>query len=537
MITYTRWPEDLARQYRQKGYWLDLPLTRILTDTAKRLPQSTAIICGERHISYQALNQFSDNLAAKLAAQGLGIGDTALVQLPNSDEFYIVFFALLKAGIVPLNALYNHRQHELTSFFSQIKPRLLIASRSHEVFIHNDFLNQLTSQQLAPSLTLMLNAGSGDRNLSDWYTSPPATGSNYAATRADEVAFFQLSGGSTGTPKLIPRTHNDYDYSVRASAEICGLNQHTRLLCAMPAPHNYMLSSPGALGVFHAGGCVVMAANPEPSSCFALIEQHQLTMASLVPSAVAMWMQQPAEQLAKVRSLQLIQVGGASFPESMARQVLNVFGCQLQQVFGMAEGLVNYTRLDDSEEVIITTQGRPISPDDEVRVVDENGHDVPDGETGMLKTRGPYTFRGYYQSPEYNAQAFDTEGFYHSGDLVQRNSSGYLKVVGRIKDQINRGGEKIAAEEIEKLIITHPDVTEAALVAISDERFGEKSCAFIVSQNQHLTALSLKRHLLNLGIAHYKLPDQVCIVDSLPLTAVGKTDKKRLRETLQQSPA
>jgi 2,3-dihydroxybenzoate-AMP ligase len=537
MITYTHWPEDLARKYRQKGYWLDQPLTRVLTDTAKQSPHSTAIICGDRRISYQELNQFSDNLAARLTEQNFGIGDTALVQLPNIAEFYIVFFALLKAGIVPLNALYNHRQHELKSFFSQIKPRLLIASRNHEVFMHNHFLDQLDSLQLAPALTLMLHATDGDRNLKNWYTSPPATSSNYACTQADEVAFFQLSGGSTGTPKLIPRTHNDYEYSVRASAEICGLNQNTRLLCAMPAPHNYMLSSPGALGVFHAGGCVVMAASPEPSSCFALIEQHQLTMASLVPSAVSMWMQQPPEQLEKIRSLQLIQVGGASFPESMARQVLNVFGCQLQQVFGMAEGLVNYTRLDDSEEVIVTTQGRPISPDDEVKIVDENGIDVPDGETGMLKTRGPYTFRGYYQSPEHNAQSFDAEGFYYSGDLVQRSSNGYLKVVGRIKDQINRGGEKIAAEEIEKLIITHPDVTAAALVAISDERFGEKSCAFIVSPNQNLTALSLKRHLLNLGIAHYKLPDQIYIVESLPLTAVGKTDKKRLRQTLQQTPA
>ncbi|KES12405.1 Peptide arylation enzyme, partial [Snodgrassella alvi SCGC AB-598-P14] len=257
------------------------------------------------------------------------------------------------------------------------------------VFSGNDFLNELTALQLAPALTLMLNAFADDESLPDWYTTTHSDISHYAATPADEVAFFQLSGGSTGTPKLIPRTHNDYDYSVRASAEICALNQHTRLLCAMPAAHNYMLSSPGALGVFHAGGCVVMAASPEPLSCFSLIEQHQVTMASLVPSAVSMWLQQAPEQLEKLHSLQLIQVGGASFPESVARQVLNVFGCQLQQVFGMAEGLVNYTRLDDSEELIVTTQGRPISPDDEVKVVDENGDEVPAGETGMLKTRGP----------------------------------------------------------------------------------------------------------------------------------------------------
>lgn len=537
MISFTHWPEEFARRYRDQGYWLDQPLTRVLTQTAERSPLATAIICAERRISYQELNHYSDTLAARLMEQGLASGDTALVQLPNCAEFYIVFFALLKAGIVPLNALYNHRQHELGSFCHQIKPKLLIASRRHEVFNNNEFLQHLSAQHLSPELVLMQDALESDQNLADWYSNPPASYSQFAPTPADEVAFFQLSGGSTGTPKLIPRTHNDYDYSVRASAEICRLSAHTRFLCAMPAPHNYILSSPGALGVFHAGGCVVMAPSPEPANCFALIEQHQINMVALVPSAISLWMQQPEQERLKTRSLQLIQVGGASFPESVARQVLHVFGCQLQQVFGMAEGLVNYTRLDDTEALIVSTQGRPISPDDEVRVVDADGNDVPDGETGMLKTRGSYTFRGYYQSPEHNAQAFDAEGFYYSGDLVQRYSNGYIKVVGRVKDQINRGGEKIAAEEIEKLLITHPDVSAAALVAVSDERFGEKSCAFIVSHNSQLSALSLKRHLLNLGIAHYKLPDQVCMIDSLPLTAVGKTDKKRLRESLQRHPA
>jgi 2,3-dihydroxybenzoate-AMP ligase len=150
----------------------------------------------------------------------------------------------------------------------------------------------------------------------------------------------------------------------------------------------------------------------------------------------------------------------------------------------------------------------------------------------MLATRGPYTFCGYYKSPEQNAQAFDNEGYYYSGDLVQMTPSGDLRVVGRVKDQINRGGEKVASEEIENLIVLHPDVTHAGLVAMPDAALGEKSCAFVVSRNPNLKPPALRRHLMELGIAEYKLPDRIRLIDTMPLTAVGKIDKKQLRQLL-----
>lgn len=200
----------------------------------------------------------------------------------------------------------------------------------------------------------------------------------------------------------------------------------------------------------------------------------------------------------------------------------------------MAEGLVNYTRPGDDPETNFTTQGRPISPDDEIRVLDpEDGRPVPDGQPGALAVRGPYTFRGYYRSPEHNRQAFDADGFYHSGDLVVRRSDGYLTVVGRIKDQINRGGEKIAAEEIEALLLRHPDIRQAALIALPDATLGERSVAFIVAAAP-LKPTALRRHLSALGLASYKLPDQFRSLDALPLTPIGKTDKRQLRALLAQ---
>lgn len=534
LIPFTRWPAAFAERYRQAGYWIGEPLSHMLAVQVETQPDAIAVVCGERQLSYAELDALSSNLARRLANHGLGQGDRALVQLGNQAELYIVFFALLKAGIAPVNALFSHSRLELHAYAEQIRPRLLIASRLHPLFQNDDlFLAEL--QHRVPELdTPLLHAdGQAQRSLAAWLQ-PVAAERDFAPTPADEVAFFQLSGGSTGTPKLIPRTHDDYYYSVRRSVELCGFDRDTRYLCALPAAHNFPLSSPGALGVFVAGGRVVLAPDPGPASCFPLIAAQRVDVAALVPPALSLWLQAAPGHEAELASLRLLQVGGARLPDAQARRIPQVLGCRLQQVFGMAEGLVNYTRLDDDDAHVYLTQGRPMSPDDEVRVVDRDGRPVAPGQVGALLTRGPYTIRGYFQSPEHNAQAFDAEGFYRSGDLVQLRADGYLVVVGRIKDQINRGGEKIAAEEVENLLMAHPAVTHAALVSMPDETMGEKSCAFVVSADPALKGVALRKYLRGLGLADYKLPDHIERVAALPMTAVGKVDKTRLRRHLAE---
>ncbi|MCE6963086.1 (2,3-dihydroxybenzoyl)adenylate synthase EntE [Enterobacter sp. MW07] len=525
-IPFTRWPEDFARRYREKGYWQDLPLTDIQTRHASS--DATAIIDGDRQYSYRQFHQAVNNLAASLQAQGIKRGETALVQLGNVAEFYITFFALLQLGVAPVNALFSHQRSELNAYASQIEPVVLIADRGHALFAGDDFLNTFVDEHRSVRV-VMLRGDNGEHALE---TAMTRQDPHFIAspTPADEVAFFQLSGGSTGTPKLIPRTHNDYYYSILRSNEICAITADTRYLNALPAAHNFAMSSPGSLGVFMAGGCVALAHDPSATHCFPLIAQHQLNMASLVPPAVSLWLQAIADGADKsqLASLTLLQVGGARLSATLAARIPAEIGCQLQQVFGMAEGLVNYTALDDAPEKIMNTQGRPMCPDDEVWVADENGNPLPRGEVGRLMTRGPYTFRGYYKSPEHNASAFDANGFYCSGDLIAIDEQGYITVQGREKDQINRGGEKIAAEEIENLLLRHEAVIHAALVSMEDSLLGEKSCAYLVVK-QPLRAVEVRRFLREQGVAEFKLPDRVESVDALPLTPVGKVDKKQLR--------
>ncbi len=521
-LPFTRWPDDFARRYREKGYWQDLPLTDILTRHTDS--DALAIIDGERRLTYRQFQQSVNNLAAALQAQGIQRGETALVQLGNVAEFYITFFALLQVGVAPVNALFSHQRSELNAYATQIEPTLLIADRAHGLFAGDDFLNTFRDQH--PSVRVALLRGEG----LEAAIARPAENFIASPTPADEVAFFQLSGGSTGTPKLIPRTHNDYYYSIRRSNEICGITADTRYLNALPAAHNFAMSSPGSLGIFMAGGCVVLAHDPSATLCFPLIEEHRITVTSLVPPAVSLWLQAITEGAgnAQLASLQLLQVGGARLSATLAARIPAEMGCQLQQVFGMAEGLVNYTALDDTPERIMNTQGRPMCPDDEVWVADENGNPLPRGEVGRLMTRGPYTFRGYYKSPEHNASAFDANGFYCSGDLIAIDGQGYITVQGREKDQINRGGEKIAAEEVENLLLRHEAVIHAALVSMEDSLLGEKSCAYLVVK-QPLRAVDVRRFLREQGVAEFKLPDRVECLDALPLTPVGKVDKKQLR--------
>ncbi|HIF6679513.1 (2,3-dihydroxybenzoyl)adenylate synthase [Serratia sp. NGAS9] len=529
-IAFTPWPAEFASRYRERGYWTDKPLTEILDRQANN--DAPAIIDAQGSLTYRELQQRADRLAAALLRRGVKSGDTALVQLGNVAEFYIVFFALLKIGVAPVNALFSHQRSELNAYAEQIKPALLIADRQHGLYADDQFLNTFRDAHPSLRVVALRSQPEGELALAAWLDEA-SDGFVAQPSAADQVAFFQLSGGSTGTPKLIPRTHNDYYYSIRRSVEICRFDAQTRYLCALPVAHNYPMSSPGVLGVFYGAGRVVFAADPDAAQCFRLIEQHQINVTALVPPAVTLWLQAIEEWggNAQLASLKLLQVGGAKLGETLAARIQNEIGCQLQQVFGMAEGLVNYTRLDDDERHILTTQGRPMSPDDEVWVADDDGNPLPAGEVGRLMTRGPYTFRGYYQSPAHNADAFDADGFYCSGDLISISEDGYITVQGRQKDQINRGGEKIAAEEIENLLLRHPDVINAALVSMPDALMGEKSCAYIIA-NAPLKPVVLRRHLREQGVADFKLPDRFIQVDSLPLTPVGKVDKKRLRQQL-----
>ena len=536
------WPDDLARQYANAGWWRGRDLGTEIAAVAAARPDATALVDGATRISYRSLLARADALAARLARLGLRPGMRIVVQLPNCWPFVVLTLACLRSGIIPVMALPAHRRHELAYLCEHSEARALAVPDMLRGFDHQ----QLAEELLATSKTLkdVLVVGQDVRHQDLTELCTESQGAAGEATAPDPpdaagVAVFLLSGGTTGLPKLIARTHNDYSYNARASAELCRLGEGTVYLVSLPASHNFPLACPGILGTLLSGGRVVMIPSPDPAGAFAAIEREGVTITAVVPAVAQRWLAHAAQYgSGALRSLEVLQVGGARLADEHATRVKPVLGATLQQVFGMAEGLLNYTRLDDPDEVICGTQGRPLSPGDEVRVVDADGRDRPDGQPGALLTRGPYTPRGYYRAPEQNARAFTPDGWYASGDVVRRRPDGNLVVEGRDKDMINRGGEKISAEEVENLLYRMPGIAQVAAVAAPDAELGERICVFVVPEPaQVITLGAISDGMAAAGVARFKWPERLEIVAELPVTKMGKLDKKALRDRLGRSTA
>lgn len=538
---YTPWPQALQESYTNQGFWNDTVLGDILRQSAKAAPQKKAIIAGNQHWTYEALNDKADQLASGFMANGICHGSHVIVQMTNSGEFFEVLFALFRIGAIPVLALPSHRHAEIQYFCQHSNAIAYIASDSFSGFNYQTLGQRLLDEQ---SVCTVIIAGKISQSPTHALTNIHPLQNLYLPSRPlsppkpSDVALFQLSGGTTGLPKLIPRAHNEYFYSVRASALVSGLTHASVYLAALPVMHNFALSSPGALGILWSAGTLVLSKTGAPDVTFDLIQKHKITITALVPPLALTWMNtyeklKEGKKNPNLSSLTVLQVGGAKFSESAARRVPSVLNCQLQQVFGMAEGLVNYTRLYDDHEIICTTQGRPLSAADEIRIVDDTDAPVTLGEAGHLLTRGPYTIRGYFRAEEHNAKSFTADGFYRTGDLVSMTQDGYLIVEGRAKDQINRGGEKVAAEEIENYLLAHEHIHDAALVAMPDEYLGERSCAFIVlrsPKNPPIKTKDILRFLHERELAAYKIPDRIEFIESLPKTKLGKINKKTLRK-------
>jgi 2,3-dihydroxybenzoate-AMP ligase len=533
-------PLEFAERWRALGFWRGETIGAWFRDRAQRFGNRCAIVEGERCVSYRELDLRADAVARGWAALGMQPLDRVVLQLPNGSELLAVLLGSARAGVIPVMTLPAHRELELRAFCDGAGAVAAVLPDAHA----GSGGPPLTAKLLAscPSLRRVLVAG---REFDPEPTVTPlsvltsAEGSLPTASfGAGEVALLQLSGGSTGMPKLIARTHDDYLYSVRASAELCALSQATRYLVALPMLHNFTLSSPGVLGVLDAGGTLVIASDARPETVLSLWERERITLTAAVPSLVRVWVDAHERQAHAGRFPELtLQVGGAKLDQALALRAIARFGCRLQQVFGMAEGLVNYTRLDADEATIVSTQGRPLSPADEIRVVDPEvpeGAPLPPGHVGELQTRGPYTIRGYYGQDLPDPAHFTADGFYRTGDLVRLTSAGDLVVEGRLGERIARGGEKIAPEEVENQLRAHPQVADVAVVGAADVYLGERSHAFVVLRRGEVSLglAEARRFLRERGLAEFKLPDALHLLEELPRTKVGKTDRRALREGL-----
>lgn len=518
------WPADLAERYRREGYWRGETLGELLRPWARTDPERVALVTPGRRWTYGELDRRADRLAAGLRALGVGRRDRVVVHLPNGADFVVLCVALFRLGALPVLALPNHRRVEITHLCRHTDAVAYVLPDVHLGFDCRPLAREVLAA--APSLRHVLVAGEPAEFLAlDDVDADPAP---LPPPDPGDAAFFLLSGGTTGTPKLIPRTHDDYVHQLRATARAMGFDERGVYLAALPVAHNAALGCPGVLGALLAGGRAVLAPSPSPDDVFPLVARERPTLTTLMPSVLTLWLTTAPLHDADLAGL-VVEVGGAMLPPEVARRVRPELGCRVTHWFGMAEGLLCFTRLDDPDEVAATTQGRPLNEADEIRIVDELGRDVEPGQVGELLARGPSVLRGYYRAPELNAAQFTADGFLRTGDLVRTTPDGRLVATGRIKDVVNRGGEKVPVEEVEDHLRRHPAVRDAAIVAVPDRLMGEKTCAFVTSAGQPPALGALRRFLAERGLADYKLPDRVEHIEALPLTGAGKVDKVALR--------
>ncbi|HZE11774.1 MAG TPA: AMP-binding protein [Burkholderiales bacterium] len=529
-------PPEFARRYREKGYWRDLSLAEEFAPVFRRHAERVAVIDRDAHVTYAEIDRVSDRLALNLLDAGLVPLDRVVMQLPNVAEFVFLYFALQKIGCIPIAALATHRFLEASQFAKLSGAAACVTPDRYGDFDFREMVRRVRNETPSVRLGIVLGeAPAGFLSLADLISrEPKKRPEDLRALKIDptDPAIFQLSGGTTGVPKLIPRTHNDYAYNSRIAVKVCGVTGDSVLLLALPIAHNLPLACPGLQGYLMQGARVVLSASTKPEDLFGLIERHRVTHLKVVPALLIRLINDLAIGKYDLSSLRVIQSGGQRMqPEVRVLTEELIPGVTVQENFGMSEGMLFFVRLDDPEDVRMETCGRPLSPDDEVKLVDEEGREVARGEVGELTCRGPYTLRGYYGVPEYNARQFTPEGFYRSGDLMRLHPSGNYVVEGRKKDLINRGGEKISAEEIENLILGHPAVQNIACVPMPDPHLGEKMCACVIpKKGRSLSLKELVEFLKAREIAKFKLPERLEILSDFPVSTFGKVSKKALVE-------
>lgn len=534
---YVGFPPEFAERYRAKGYWEDRSLRdQFAEQVFGPFAERTAVSDGDVSVTYAELDAVSEKLALNLWDLGLRPLGRVVVMLPNVIEFVYLYFALQKVGAIPICALATHRYHELSQFTEIAQAKAVFAPQNQRDFEFAPMIERVKNENSCLEHGVILgDAPKGFLSFADLLAREPvATSAVLGAIEIDpaDPAVFQLSGGTTGVPKLIPRTHNDYWFNSNLATKATEIYPDSCLLLVLPIGHNLPLACPGLQGFMIKGARVVLSTSARPEDVFSLVQKHKVTHIHVVPALLIRWINDPHIGEYDLSSLRMIQSGGQRLqPETRLKTRTLIPSVFVQENFGMSEGTLMYVRTTDPEDVQLETVGRPVCEDDEVRLIGEDGKEVPFGEVGELCVRGPYTLRGYFGVPEHNARAFTADGFYCSGDLMRQHPSGNYMVEGRIKDVINRGGEKISAEEVENLILQHPAVQNVACVAMPDPILGERMCACVIPQaGQNLEFGELIEFLEGREFARHKLPERLELLEDFPLSTFGKVSKKSLVE-------
>ncbi|EHE8532233.1 medium-chain fatty-acid--CoA ligase [Escherichia coli] len=529
--------EQRRAAYRQQGLWGDASLADYWQQTARAMPDKIAVV--DNHgasYTYSALDHAASCLANWMLAKGIESGDRIAFQLPGWCEFTVIYLACLKIGAVSVPLLPSWREAELVWVLNKCQAKMFFAptlfKQTRPVDLILPLQNQLPQLQQIVGVDKLAPATSSLSLSQIIADNTPLT--TAITTHGDELAAVLFTSGTEGLPKGVMLTHNNILASERAYC--ARLNLTWQEVFMMPAPLGHATGFlHGVTAPFLIGARSVLLDIFTPDACLALLEQQRCTCMLGATPFVYDLLNLLEKQPADLSALRFFLCGGTTIPKKVARECQQR-GIKLLSVYGSTESSPHaVVNLDDPLSRFMHTDGYAAAGV-EIKVVDDARKTLPPGCEGEEASRGPNVFMGYFDEPELTARALDEEGWYYSGDLCRMDEAGYIKITGRKKDIIVRGGENISSREVEDILLQHPKIHDACVVAMPDERLGERSCAYVVLKAPH-HSLSLEEVVAFFSrkrVAKYKYPEHIVVIEKLPRTASGKIQKFLLRKDIMR---
>jgi len=535
--------EEDAERYVREGWWRGLTLGDLLDRAAAIQPNKEAFIDSKNRLTYRQAKEQADRLAVALTKIGIKPLDRVLLQLPNWSEFAPAYFGLQKIGAIPVMLIDRYRQYEIGQLAALTGARAWFVPVQHRKVDFAPIVNDVRKSH--PSIEYVITVR-GEIKEPGFYSlerliaeTDPTAGELAQLTEVkphpDQIAHMGPTGGTTGAPKVVPRTHN----SLECAVEYCSYSwgQHCDDVNLIVGSIGHDLSfTKGFLGSVITMGSIVMLDNTEAQAICETIEREKVTAVIWVPTLAQRLVQYEEREKFDLSTLKKMHSAGGAAHPGLVEAVFDCLGVRFFNGYGATEGMTTITRPTDEVRTVCTTVGRPTCPGDIYKVVDSQGRTLPPGAQGELLVKGPSVFSGYYNNPQENARVFDADGFFHTGDVAKIDEEGYITLTGRIKEMINRGGESISATVIEDLISRHPQVAAVAVIPMPDPVMGERVCAYIQpkagAQLTFETVITFLKEEQKASVL--ELPERIEFVESMPYTAAFKLDKNALRRDIEQ---
>ncbi|HNT69109.1 MAG TPA: AMP-binding protein [Syntrophorhabdaceae bacterium] len=531
-------PEDVEK-YVKYRWWLGLTWGDMFDKATDLYPRKEALVDDTARFTYHELREKVDRLAIGLMRLGIRERDFVLLQIPNWHEFIFAFFALQKIGAIVVLLVARHSLSEVSYLSNLTNPVAWIGPDHYKKTDYLPMLQQVMGGNKGLRHIISVRSpGSRDFTpLEKLIEESALTGSSLealAARRPDpmEVSIILPTGGTTGAPKAVPRTHNDYIANVEYHTRAWEVTSNDVMLTAAPVSHAQAIHNCVGGAFFHCARYVITDSTDAADIC-SVIEREKVTAFPTVPALIQRIVSLENLKDYDLSSLTRLYAGGAPSTPELVRSVYEKIGCKFVNALGSSEGPAAMSRLDADIETICNTVGEKDCPYTQVRIVDQHLQDLPPNKEGELITKGPTIFSGYFRSEEENKNVFTEDGFFRTGDLAKIDEKGIMTITGRIKETILRGGETLSAIGIERLVSSHPAVAEVAVIGMPDKALGERICAYVkLKEGARLSFEELATYLKGIGASVLQLPERMEIIDAMPLTKVGKTDKKILKEDI-----